>query len=253
VARARSKQFALSHVQLPAGRIGRRPAAGQAVRTGGGVHSPVALPWCEPARANDRCIMPDSDPTRPRAWTAAASERVQSISAFIDVNDGHLRWLERVADKRIQGGHPPDCPDSCAGKHALYAAEAARRLGIEVPATMPKMGTLLSNEAKWFKALSRAAEAKARRIAKPRTKRRRTAAVRPLTTLQQQAVSLYAKYNGRIIDIAREMGVTHTTVNQHLKAAWRKLPDLAPKKIGPAGKARRLPTDKRGQVDVSDD
>jgi len=85
---------------------------------------------------------------------------------------------------------------------------------------------------------------------KKRTRRRRTAAVKPLTELQQQAVELYAKHNGRVADVAREMGVTHATVHGHLKAAWRKLPELVPKKVGKPAQTRRLPTDRRGQVNL---
>jgi len=82
------------------------------------------------------------------------------------------------------------------------------------------------------------------------TKRRRTAAVKPLTELQRQAVELYALHNGKLADVAREMGVKHPTAYKHLKAAWRKLPNLAPAKGGKPGRTRRLPTDHRGQVNL---
>jgi DNA-binding CsgD family transcriptional regulator len=84
-----------------------------------------------------------------------------------------------------------------------------------------------------------------------RRRRRKTVTTRPLTDQQQQALELYAKHSGRISIIAQEMGIGHPTVIQHLKAAWQKLPHLAPKKTGPAGKARRLPQDRRGQAIVA--
>jgi hypothetical protein len=89
---------------------------------------------------------------------------------------------------------------------------------------------------------------------KPRAKRcrRRASRVRPLTELQRLAAELHGKHNGKISAIAQEMGIGHSTVIQHLKAVWKKLPHLAPKKTGPAGRARRLPTDRRGQEMVTD-
>ena len=79
-------------------------------------------------------------------------------------------------------------------------------------------------------------------------KRRRSAAIKPLTALQQQALELYAKHNGRIKAIAAEMKITHATVSQHLKAAWRKLPGQAPQRMAPRNRVQRLPTDHRGQI-----
>lgn len=82
------------------------------------------------------------------------------------------------------------------------------------------------------------------------TKRRRTAVMQPLTQLQQQAVELYAKHNGIVKAIAAEMKIKHSTVNQHLNAAWRKLPHLMPNKTAPVNRSRRLPADRRGQPTV---
>ena len=83
----------------------------------------------------------------------------------------------------------------------------------------------------------------------PSRKRRRTAVTKPLTSLQQQALELYAKHNGKLADVAREMGVSHPTVSKHLSAAWRKLPNLVPSK-GKHGRTRRLPHDRRGQANL---
>ena len=82
--------------------------------------------------------------------------------------------------------------------------------------------------------------------------RRRTRATteHPLTDRQRQALGLWSKYNGKVTDVAREMGITHPTASQHIKAAWRKIPSLAPKKTSPAGKPRALPTDRRGQPNL---
>jgi DNA-binding CsgD family transcriptional regulator len=81
-------------------------------------------------------------------------------------------------------------------------------------------------------------------------KRRRNVATRPLTPRQSQCLQLYAIHNGAICKIAGEMKLTHSTVNQHLNAAWRKIPNLAPKKTKAAGRSQRLPTDHRGQANV---
>jgi hypothetical protein len=91
----------------------------------------------------------------PRPCTAADFRAVQDVSGFIDVLDAHLRSLDDVQTKRSHNGHPADCPDARAGMHALYAAEAARRLGIDVPQPMPVVGTRISGEARWFEALEK--------------------------------------------------------------------------------------------------
>jgi len=54
------------------------------------------------------------------------------------------------------------------------------------------------------------------------SKRRRTASTKPLTALQKQALELYGTFNGKVGKIATAMGVTHSTVSQHLDAARRK-------------------------------
>jgi DNA-binding CsgD family transcriptional regulator len=96
-------------------------------------------------------------------------------------------------------------------------------------------------------ATGEAPDAKRKGIKKPH-RRRKTTAVRPLTELQRRALELYGTMNGNIGKIAIEMGITHSTVNQHLKAVWRKLPNLAPKKRAPVGRTQKLPTDNRGQL-----
>lgn len=86
---------------------------------------------------------------------------------------------------------------------------------------------------------------------KPRrrgSKRQRRAAQKPLTKLQTQAVELYGTHNGKVTEIAREMGIKYQAVQKHLKAAWRKLPELTPKSHKSTGRTKRLPRDRRGQV-----
>jgi DNA-binding CsgD family transcriptional regulator len=83
------------------------------------------------------------------------------------------------------------------------------------------------------------------------SKRRRTAGERPLTELQKQSLDMLAKNNGRRVLAAREMGISHATFNQHLNAAYRKLPALAPKDAPAARRTKRLRPDRRGQADIS--
>jgi len=103
-----------------------------------------------------------------------------------------------------------------------------------------------------WKARQELAEHRSRPSGKRRSKRRRTGGTRPLTPLQTQALELYGKHNGKLTDIAREMGIKHSTAHQHLQAGFRKVPGLAPKKAPSAGRTRRLPRDRRGQPTVAD-
>ena len=82
------------------------------------------------------------------------------------------------------------------------------------------------------------------------SRRRRTRSNRPLTELQRQALELYGTHNGKIIDIANAMNISHSTVHDHLKAVWKKMPDLAPKKTKAAGRTRSIPADRRGQATI---
>ena len=84
---------------------------------------------------------------------------------------------------------------------------------------------------------------------KQTTKRRRTSAARPLTALQQQAITLYAEHRGDIAKVATAMGIHRSTAKQHLDAANKKL--LTPR-AGASVTTRGLSHDKRGQADVAD-
>ena len=85
-------------------------------------------------------------------------------------------------------------------------------------------------------------------------KRRRTAGTRLLTVLQSQALELLAKHQGDKQKGATEMHISRATFDQHLKAAWRKLPGMAPKqKTVGRKRTRRLSQDHRGQETVTGD
>lgn len=119
-----------------------------------------------------------------------------------------------------------------------------------VSAAAMEMLRELDREAQAARAPIAAATTGAKRTGARGTKRRRTAVVQPLTQLQQQAVELYGKHNGSVKAIAAEMKIKHSTVNQHLNAAWRKLPYLKPNKTAPVNRSRGLPVDRRGQPTV---
>lgn len=84
----------------------------------------------------------------------------------------------------------------------------------------------------------------------PRKKRRRSGAARPITDRQRQAMESYARHQGKITDIARDLGVSRAAAAKLLRLAWLKLHDLAPTPTKPVGRTRRLPTDRRGQVSI---
>lgn len=87
-------------------------------------------------------------------------------------------------------------------------------------------------------------------VRKSRARRKRTVLERPLTTREVQALELYAQHGGKLSEVARALGVKHPTAHALLKAAWGKMPGLAPGKAKRPGRTRRLPTSRRGQVDV---
>ena len=89
----------------------------------------------------------------PRPCQRTDFEQARSISAFVDVIHAHLGYLDHVQSQRSLRGHHSDCPDPRAGMHVLYAVEAARRLGLDVPDPLPQKGMTISEERKWFEAL----------------------------------------------------------------------------------------------------
>lgn len=84
-------------------------------------------------------------------------------------------------------------------------------------------------------------------------KRRRQTRPRRLTAKQTLTLELYGKHDSDIAAVARAMERSRATVHQHLQAAWRKLPELAPKKKTQRSRTHQLPTDGREQVNVSED
>jgi hypothetical protein len=83
--------------------------------------------------------------------------------------------------------------------------------------------------------------------------KRRARRTKGLTPLQQRALELYAEHNGDIGLVSVAMGVTRPTVHGHLKAAWRKVPNLAPKDSRRANRTGSIPSDQRGQANIAED
>ena len=81
-----------------------------------------------------------------------------------------------------------------------------------------------------------------------RTRKRQSNKVRPLTERQVEVMQLVGEYKGNLAAVARQMGLNHKTVRQHYKAAMNKLGQKSLKHP-----TTRLPTDRRGQVNVADD
>lgn len=145
-------------------------------------------------------------------------------------------WAESGSQLVYPGGHP---------------TEAMQIVDDDALMKWSADGALLQRELNRF--LSGPAGDEPKTKATQRTsKRRRTIYAKPLTPTQSRALELYGECNGRICEIARRMGVKHPTVNQHLKAAWRKLPELAPKNTKASKKRTTLPADKKGQVAIAE-
>lgn len=75
---------------------------------------------------------------------------MKTIAAFIDEIHIHLRWLDSW-----RWGRAGDPIDHRAHISAIYAMEAARRLGVEVPQPMLREMTKASDETKWFEELEK--------------------------------------------------------------------------------------------------
>jgi hypothetical protein len=83
-----------------------------------------------------------------REATREGFEGAKSIAAFIDEIHIHLRWIDSW---RFRGVGDP--VDHRAHISAIYATEAARRLGIEVPSPPLVPMTKAGEETRWFEAL----------------------------------------------------------------------------------------------------
>ena len=72
--------------------------------------------------------------------------------------------------------------------------------------------------------------------------------MKPLTEKQTEAAQIVGQCKGNISEAARRLGVTRKTVEQHYKAALRKMGETVVKQA-----TRQLPLDRRGQIAVSED
>lgn len=87
---------------------------------------------------------------------------------------------------------------------------------------------------------------------RPMTRKRRRKGLsitRPLTLRQTEAMKLHGECEGSIAEIARRMGVTRKTAEQHVQAAFTKLGKSVPTKA----KTTAIKTDRRGQADITND
>lgn len=84
----------------------------------------------------------------------------------------------------------------------------------------------------------------------PRKRRRRKtdAAPRPLTPKQTEVVQIVGECKGNLAEAARRLGIDRATVEEYYEAANKKLGKQAVKHA-----TRNLPTDKRGQDNLSSD
>ena len=88
--------------------------------------------------------------TEPRPCNREDFERVTTIAQFVDALHAHARWLDQVLSSGIGNK-----PEPRAGVHAIYASEAAKRLGVPIPHPVPQMETLALDEQNWFMDLAR--------------------------------------------------------------------------------------------------
>jgi predicted DNA-binding protein (UPF0251 family) len=84
-----------------------------------------------------------------------------------------------------------------------------------------------------------------------RRKRRRSSneTPKPLTELQVEAIKLHGDCEGNTAEVARRMGISRKAAEQHIKLANKKLGKMAVQKK----KTKSLPTDRRGQENLSED
>jgi len=95
----------------------------------------------------------------------------------------------------------------------------------------------------------KSAEPAAGPVGKTKRRRRKTdAAPRPITAKQAEAVQIVGECKGNITEAARRLGVSAKTVRQNYQAGLGKLGRKAVKHA-----TQRLPSDKRGQDNVSSD
>ncbi len=91
-----------------------------------------------------------------------------------------------------------------------------------------------------------------RKKASPRRSRRRQITRgRPLTPKQVEAVQIYGECKGNLTKAAANIGIDRTSFRERLDGAYEKLGQKRPKRQGL--RARRLPQDRRGQVNITED
>jgi len=82
---------------------------------------------------------------------------------------------------------------------------------------------------------------------KGRAKRRRMSNPSPLTAKQVEAVQIVSECKGNLAEAAKRLGVHHSTLQEHHKAAMKKLGKSVVKHA-----TRPMPEDRRGQANVAD-
>ncbi len=83
---------------------------------------------------------------------------------------------------------------------------------------------------------------------KPRKRKRQAMKASPLTAKQTEAVQVVGECKGSFAEAGRRLGVDRKTVQQHYQAAMKKLGKSAVKHA-----TQSLPSDRRGQADLSAD
>ncbi len=84
-----------------------------------------------------------------------------------------------------------------------------------------------------------------------RSRRRQITPVRSLTPKQVEAVQIYGECKGNLTKAAGNIGIDRTSFKERLDAAYKKLGQKPPKRQG--ARTRRLPQDRRGQVNITQD
>ncbi|MEW6358495.1 MAG: hypothetical protein AB1696_19330 [Planctomycetota bacterium] len=135
--------------------------------------------------------------------------------------------------------------------HRIAEAGALLRsiVNVKGPITWPKLIESAEAKRKW---LGGGEEAAKGGVAKDGQKKRRnrqpfTKKTRPLTDKQTEAMQIVGECKGSIAAAAKRLGRDHKTVRQHYDAALKK---MGKKAVNHLIKKQRLPTDRRGQVNV---
>lgn len=208
-------------------------------------------------------VIPNDGP--PQCPRCGSTDFIQSPSAILCYRCGTKRpdrrtsperrttWFYAPTDSELklmrQWGYDPDDPNW--KRFAIELVKQSLMVGRPLPddwRTKPAYKELTASElVNWMASLRGARAPKPATTKKP-TRGGRKVVAKPPTEKQLRAVTLYGECDGCYTEVGRRMGISREAATQHVRAGLAK----AGSAVLRTAKTKRLPTDRRGQQDVTE-